>query len=284
VQSEKTPSGGRRAAGAKPSGNYDERIAGVSSAPSGNKAGRRIAGGPANESDWRSANESGRRSGYESSRRSANDSGRRSAGESGGIFANDPGGLSTNDPGVRYEPSFGSILAAEIKPDRVEEIAGRLAEILENEALLYKDANDISAKKTDVIVRGKIEDLDCLVKAEQAIILKIGKLEDERERIVEALSDELELDLEGATLSDIGSYFNNDSYNRLNICHESLSRILGDLKHSNETNSQLIQNALDYVNFSVNLIATNRGSSGTYTHDGGEGAEKQRRSVFDVRR
>lgn len=219
-------------------------------------------------------------------------------------FGGSPAGIygesDVPDTGVRYEPDFGSSLAYAAaksamrnnistlpgtarKPDRISGIAEKLADILECEAILYKDAGEISAKKTDVIVRGKIEDLDCLVKAEQSIIVKIGKLEDEREKIVEALSAELGLELENATLSDISSHFDDRSHERLKACQNSLSRTLGDLKNSNDMNSQLIQNALDYVNFSVNLITTNQNSTNTYTHDGGEIRGNHRRSVFDVK-
>ena len=173
--------------------------------------------------------------------------------------------------------------AIERNTSRADEIANKLVAVLELEATLYQDASDISAKKTDVIVHGKIEDLDSLVKAEQAIILKIGKLEDEREKIVEALSDELELNLEGVTLSDINSRLGRESYSRLDSCQKSLAHTLGGLKNSNDTNAQLIQNALDYVNFSVNLLTTNQNTGNNYSQDGADEAGKQRRNIFDVK-
>ena len=164
-----------------------------------------------------------------------------------------------------------------------DEIAGKLAEILEKEALLYQDASDISAKKTDVIVHGKIEELDSLVKAEQAIIIKIGRLEDEREKIVLALSDALDLNLEGVTLSAINDRLGSDCYARLENCQTSLVQTIDSLKNSNVTNAQLIQNALDYVNFSVNLLTTNQDAGNLYSQDGDENAPKQRRNIFDVK-
>ena len=166
---------------------------------------------------------------------------------------------------------------------RADEIADRLAEVLEQEAALYQDASDISAKKTDIIVRGKIEELDSLVKAEQAIIIKIGKLEEEREEIVRALSSELALNLEGVTLSDINERLGAGSYTRLHNCQKSLADTIGGLKNSNDTNAQLIQNALDYVNFSVNILTTNQNAGNLYSQDGGEDAGKHRRSIFDVK-
>ena len=166
---------------------------------------------------------------------------------------------------------------------RSDEIAEQLAVILEQESALYRDASDISIKKTDIIVNGKIEELDSLVKAEQMIIIKIGKLEEERELIVRALSDEIGLDLEGATLSRINSHLSAECYARLDACQKNLAQTLGGLKNTNDMNAQLIQNALDYVNFSVNLLTTNQTSGNLYSQDGDEGATHQRRPVFDVK-
>ena len=166
---------------------------------------------------------------------------------------------------------------------RADKIAEALAGVLEQEALLYQDASAISAKKTDVIVHGKIEELDSLVKAEQAIIIKIGKLENEREKIVRELSEELDLNLEKITLSDINARLGADSYSRLENCQKSLAQTIGGLKNSNDTNAQLIQNALDYVNFSVNLLTTNQNAGSLYSQDGDDDPGKQRRSIFDVK-
>ena len=209
--------------------------------------------------------------------------------------------------GVIYEPSFRNMAAAASKTTlarvpaaesqgthaapaathavgRADGIAARLAEVLEHEAMLYQDAADISSKKTEIIVHGKIEELDSLVKAEQAIILKIGKLEEERENIVGALSDELGLDLEGVTLTDINAHLGSESYARLDNCQKSLAETIGGLKNANDMNAQLIQNALDYVNFSVNLLTANQSTGSVYSPDGEDETGKPRRSIFDVKR
>jgi len=214
-----------------------------------------------------------------------------------------PAGSAGESNGAIYEPSFKSFAASaaavteagaaldasssagivSVNRGRADDIAEALAEVLEQEAMLYQDAADIAVKKTDIIVHGKIEELDSLVKAEQAIIMKIGRLEDEREKIVGALSDELDLDLDSVTLSDINGLLGSQSYARLGECQKSLARTLGGLKNSNDMNAQLIQNALDYVNFSVNLLTTNQDSGNMYTQDGADGVGQQRRSIFDVK-
>ena len=167
---------------------------------------------------------------------------------------------------------------------RADSLAERLAEILEKEARLYQDAAAIAPKKTDVIVQGKIEELDSLVAAEQAIIIKIGKLESEREEAIGALSAELGRDLSNARLSEINAQLGENSFKRLDACQRTLVETLGALKDTNDVNAQLIQNALDYVNFSVNLIASGQAGN-IYSQDGddADGGAAARGSVFDVR-
>jgi flagellar biosynthesis/type III secretory pathway chaperone len=149
--------------------------------------------------------------------------------------------------------------------------------------LLYRDASEISSKKTEIIVRGSIEDLESLVKAEQAIILKIGQLESQREAVISKLSAELDLELSGINLSQITERLGEQSTARLNSCQDVLMSTLTGLKNKNETNEQLIQNALDYINFSVNVITSDRSGGISYSSGGEEDQAAGRKHIFDVK-
>jgi len=164
-----------------------------------------------------------------------------------------------------------------------DSLAAELAEILEDETALYRDASEISSKKTDIIVKGKIEDLESLVKAEQTIIIKIGKLEDRREEIITRMAEELKLDIEGISLSQITEKLGEENSLRLKTCQDDLMGTLSGLKNQNETNEQLIQNALDYINFSVNLITSDRSGGINYSPEGEEEHAAGRRNIFDVK-
>jgi hypothetical protein len=184
-------------------------------------------------------------------------------------------------PGI---PSIqGATGAASPASAAVAATAGKLADVLEMEALLYRDAAEISAKKTDVIVKGKIEELDSLVRVEQAIIIKIGKMEAEREAATQELSAQMGLELEGVTLSEINTRLDADSFSRLDNCQRNLVATLAGLKNTNDLNSELIQNALDYINFSVNLMTADQSGGNIYSQDGEDDAPTPRRNIFDVR-
>jgi hypothetical protein len=186
----------------------------------------------------------------------------------------------TAQPILRAQPAFPAGSGSDADADAA---AGRLADILESEAALYGDVAAISAKKTEIIVKGKIEELNSLVKAEQAMILKIGKLEAERESAINSLSEKLGLNLDGLTLSQITSRLSDKTYKRLDECQGTLMGTLVGIKSANEVNSQLIQNALDYINFSVNLITSDQASGSLYSEEGQEDVSGARRNVFDVK-
>jgi len=59
-----------------------------------------------------------------------------------------------------------------------------LMDVLLQESKIYEDILEISKKKTDVIVKGKVSELESITNLEQSLIVKIGKLEETRENIV----------------------------------------------------------------------------------------------------
>jgi len=55
-----------------------------------------------------------------------------------------------------------------------------LMDVLLQESKIYEDILEISKKKTDVIVKGKVSELESITNLEQSLIVKIGKLEETR--------------------------------------------------------------------------------------------------------
>jgi flagellar biosynthesis/type III secretory pathway chaperone len=87
------------------------------------------------------------------------------------------------------------------------------------------------------------------------------------------------------TLSQINSRIGEKSFSRLDHCQKDLIETLDGLKNTNDTNAQLIQNALDYINFSVNLITSDQNSGNLYSQDGADSSGRAgRKNIFDVRR
>jgi len=158
----------------------------------------------------------------------------------------------------------------------------KLTEILDKEASIYEAILKLSREKTDIIVNGKVNELEGITKVEQSMILQLGKLENERERIVEEIAAQLGIPAEEVTVSRLEKMLPKDQSAELKDCQQKMTDIINDLRHTNDVNSKLIKNSLDYIDFSVNIL-TNAGSSGDIYGKSGQSNDSKQRNFFDVK-
>lgn len=158
----------------------------------------------------------------------------------------------------------------------------KLIDILEQENRIYSDILNISKNKTDIIVKGKVSDLENIVKLEQSYVIRIDKLENERQETVEKLARELELDEEDINISGIIKKLDRENAQRLNACRESIMHTLEELKSLNELNSKLIKNSLEYIDFSINLLASADSAVNNYSNSG-KVNDSKKRSFLDMK-
>jgi len=132
----------------------------------------------------------------------------------------------------------------------------------------YKELFDIGNKKTEVLIKGDIKVLSDITQQEQKLIIKLGKLEDERYAIVKELARQFNKDasqLKGDFLKPI---LDENESQKFNAVCDDLKKILLEIQKQNDRNEKLIKNALDYINFSVKLITDAGTSKGNYGADG----------------
>lgn len=157
-----------------------------------------------------------------------------------------------------------------------------LAKVLEQETALYGEILDISKGKTNVIVEGKVSELESIVKIEQSILFQIGRLEDQREILIGKLSEQLGLGGEEVILSKILKHADSENRKKLKACQDKMHSTVNELKNTNELNSKLIKNSLDYINFSLNIITEVNAINTSYGNDG-QASGSKKRNLFDVK-
>jgi len=157
----------------------------------------------------------------------------------------------------------------------------KIIEVLEQETAIYESILEISQDKTNIIIEGKIALLEKIVKLEQSLILKMRKLEDMREDLVSRLSEELNLKESDLTISEVSKHLQDEKAEELKLKQEKMVGVLGSLKSSNELNSRLIKNSLDYIDFSINLL-TAVGGGNNYS-DSGKVDSSKNRSILDMK-
>lgn len=158
----------------------------------------------------------------------------------------------------------------------------KLISVLNKETAMYEGILKLSKNKTEVIVEGKITELESITKLEQTMILQLGKLEGEREKLVDAIAAELKMEASDVTLAGLGKLFPKEQTEKLKACHNKLPTLVKDLGEANVLNSKLIRNSLDYIDFSINIL-TGVGATGNNYGYSGQSSDSKKRNFFDMK-
>jgi len=156
-----------------------------------------------------------------------------------------------------------------------------LLDILIKEFALYGDLYDLSRKKSEIIVDGDVDALTRVLSVEQQLVIELGHLENQREKIIEDWALRLGVDPQRTTLSEIISFLNGDTKGRLEKVSNELSEIVSQLRQINDLNGTLIKNNLEYIDFSIKLIAGQDEAGTVYSKVGKAPVKQQNRNLFD---
>ena len=131
----------------------------------------------------------------------------------------------------------------------------QLAEIMEEQAQKYGELLGLSEEKKEAIIKNDISTLQKLTNLENMVISQNNRLEKKRlslgKDIAEVLGkkeDELDLNTLISLLPD------QTDKDMLKNVGDRIREVVSNLKLANEQNNNLIQNALDYIEYSVNVM------------------------------
>ncbi len=158
----------------------------------------------------------------------------------------------------------------------------RLIEVLHKETDIFKGILKLSKNKTDTIVEGKVSELESITRLEQSMILQLGKLEEEREELVDKLAVQLNVEASDLTLTGLEKLLPKEEAEQLRDCRKMLPELLHEVDETNVLNSKLIRNSLDYIDFSVNIL-TNAGTTGSTYGNSGRSSDSKKRNFLDMR-
>ncbi len=162
------------------------------------------------------------------------------------------------------------------------ESVNELIKVLGQETELYSEILNITKNKTNTIVEGKVAELENMVKLEQSLLLKMGKLETLREQLLDKISAQIGVKPSELTLSQLYKHLDEQDVEALKKHQNKMTAIVSEVKNSNDLNSKLIKNSLDYINFSINLLTEMNSVNNSYGFDGNSSNSKKR-NIFDVK-
>ena len=166
----------------------------------------------------------------------------------------------------------------------IDKEVNAVIDILKKEHGYYIDMLELSKSKKKIIVEGKVAELDKIVKLEQNMILNIGQLERKREEEVTKLSGTLNLNSAQATITELSKILQPELKKGLEDIQNKLQETFSQLKTINDINGQLIKQSLEYIDYSINLVAGSGMETGSLYEDIGKNKSKQsKKNIFDTK-
>jgi flagellar biosynthesis/type III secretory pathway chaperone len=162
-------------------------------------------------------------------------------------------------------------------------MVSQLLDILSEQTQRYEELLGLSTEKRDAIVKDDIEYLQKITNLENIVVSQTQKLERKRLEIMKDIADvmgkrNVELTLEAL----VGLLDGQEEQKKLKEAGKRLRNILDELAAVNDLNASLIQNALEYIEYSVNVMQSSINQNPTmYTVKGGK--LKEDTSLFDAK-
>ncbi|WP_102344863.1 flagellar protein FlgN [Bacillus sp. Marseille-P3661] len=129
-----------------------------------------------------------------------------------------------------------------------------LIQTLNKILLLHKSFNKIAKQKTEVIKAGDTDALNALIKEERKHIQAIQKFENERQKLSKDYLSTFDCEVANPTISDCMQFANVTEKQKLSQIKEDLQTQVKFLSERNELNQQLLQQSLQFVNMSLDIL------------------------------
>ncbi len=158
-----------------------------------------------------------------------------------------------------------------------------LIEVLNLESQEYENLLGLSMKKTPVVIAGELEELAKITDEEQIVVGRINRLELKRQEVFADIANVMNKDVKTLLLTDLIEMLKTrpEEQQKLARVHDRLRTAVYEVKKVNGQNAILIQNALEMVEFDMNMLQSlntapetanyNKGAYNTGTHIGTDG-------------
>jgi flagellar biosynthesis/type III secretory pathway chaperone len=159
----------------------------------------------------------------------------------------------------------------EIKPSEREpgfrpELASDLANVMDEILEAHKGLAGAARAKKDCVINNDVNGVKQITEREKDLLAFVSRLEKTRLALVGEVARCVDKSESGITLSAIAEIMpEGRQRTRLLETASEMRRCMSELKTLNEQNWELIKNALDYIDFSVNLMRGSQEDDGLYS-------------------
>lgn len=146
-----------------------------------------------------------------------------------------------------------------------------LIEVLDKESQEYENLLDLSLRKTPVIVKGSLDELAKITDEEQVIVGNITRLDHEREGLFVDIANVINKDVKTLKLSDLITMLEQrpEEQQKLAKVYDRLKAAVHEVERVNGQNRALIENALEMVQFDMNVLQAMKAGPETANYNRG---------------
>ena len=140
-----------------------------------------------------------------------------------------------------------------------------LIETLDAEEMIYRQLIPVEEDKTRAIIANDLDSLQDIAVREHDLVDQTSALEGKREQIAKDIATVLGRNPATITLEQIVEVLKNQpkDQKKLQEVHDRLKKTVMRLKEINDQNKDLLQEAIQMVEFNMNVIRSTRMSSGS---------------------
>lgn len=148
----------------------------------------------------------------------------------------------------------------------MEDSFNQLLTIMWEQIKVFNMFKELGESKTPALVKGRYEDLERIIKAEELLVVEMGHLERQRQDRSREIARTLGMAAEEMSISSLQTVFSEhaEELEEIKSIFTATSRELGEL---NQLNNELIEQSLRHLDFTVQLLTETSGSP-IYGHSG----------------
>lgn len=122
---------------------------------------------------------------------------------------------------------------------------------------IYASILKLGKQKSAAVIAANMQELEALTQKEQLLLAQVAKLETARGRISGEIAAGYGVDAQNATLAKMRGLAEPAVAEVLGRIADDFQKIFSELLPINKLNSELIEQALSYVGYNINLLTQN---------------------------
>ena len=146
-----------------------------------------------------------------------------------------------------------------------------LIEVLGTESREYESLLGLSRRKTPEIVSGNLEELAKITDEEQIVVERINHLDKKREEVFADVANVINKDVKTLKIADLVAMLASrpEEQQKLAKAHDELKAVVQNVREVNEQNRTLLENALEMVEFDMNILQSLKAAPETANYNRG---------------